>query len=117
MDDNILESIKKKLGIDGAGDVFDEDIKISINTSLMILKQLGIGPKEGFLVTTGEETWTDFLGDEMVDIPAVKDCVYLRTKLLFDPPTNSTLLQSTKELIAELEWRLNVAVDPDTTFD
>lgn len=117
MDDNILESIKKKLGIDGAGDVFDEDIKISINTSLMILKQLGIGPVEGFIVNSGEETWSDFLGDDLVNLPAVKDYVFLKAKLFFDPPTNSSLLQSSKELIAELEWRLYAAVNPTNTFD
>lgn len=117
MDDNILDSIKKKLGIDGAGDVFDEDIKISINTSLMILKQLGVGPVEGFEVNTGDETWSDFLGEDLVNLSAVKDYVFLKARLLFDPPTNSSLLQSSKELIAELEWRLYVAVNPDTTFN
>lgn len=108
--DSILDSIKKLLGIDESYDVFDVDIMIHINSALMTLTQIGVGPESGFFITSSEETWNDFIGSS-INIEAVKTYVYLKVKLVFDPPAGS-LLESIKEQIKELEWRLNVVVDP-----
>ena len=103
--ESILTSIKKLLNIDGECTAFDTDIIMHVNSVLMILTQLGIGPDKGFVVQDSEDTWIDFLGeDECTE--SVKIYVYLRVKLLFDPPASSAVIDSMKETIRELEWRI-----------
>lgn len=104
--ESILTSIKKLLGVQEDYDHFDTDIIIHINSALMTLNQLGIGPADGFFVSTDEQTWEDFLG-ESKKLEAVKSYIYLRVKLLFDPPANGTLVEAMNKQIAEFEWRLN----------
>ena len=110
MNESILTSIKKMLGITEEYTHFDQDIIIHINTVLMILRQLGVGPEEGFTITDSYETWGDFLTDNK-DIEAVKTYVYLKVRLLFDPPLSSAVTESINRSINELEWRLNIAAD------
>lgn len=112
--DSILISIKKLLGIDALCDQFDTDIIIQINSALMTLNQLGVGPAKGFVVTSNSETWSDFLGETQM-IEGVKTYVFLKTRLVFDPPQASAMIEAIKQQISELEWRLNVAVDPVQT--
>lgn len=107
--DSILNSIKKVLGIGETYNHFDPDLIIHINSVFFTLNQLGVGPEEPFSITGSEETWDEFTTDK---INAVKTYVELRVKLYFDPPTNSSLLNAMKDDVRELEWRLNVAVDP-----
>lgn len=109
--DSILLSIKKLLGIDAACDHFDTDVILHINSALMVLNQLGVGPPNGFVVTSNAETWSDFLGTNQT-IEAVKTYIYLKVRLAFDPPQSSAAIESFNKMIAEYEWRLNVAVDP-----
>lgn len=113
MDDSILNSIKELLGIKDDYKVFDKQIIIHINTVLRILNQLGVGSST-FRVTNKSDIWSDFLL-EQDNLDDVKDYVYLRVRILFDPPTVSSVLEAYKEMIRELEWRLNVAVDPGET--
>lgn len=115
--ESILDSVKKTLGIDPKFLEFDPDILININAAISTLRQIGIGPDEGFLVTDDEQTYSDFLGEESKEINMVKMYLFQKTKLGFDPPTNGTVLQCLKDSIAELEWRLNIQVDPVTTFE
>ena len=110
--DSILTSIKKMLGIDEEYDCFDTDIILHINSVLMILTQLGVGPSEGFIITDKTATWEDFLNDTK-KLESVKSYVYLKVKLLFDPPLSSAVMDATNSLIRELEWRLNVAGEED----
>lgn len=112
MNDSILLTIKKMLGLDNSYTVFDQDIIIFINTALMILEQVGLGPN-GFTVTGESETWTDFLTD-ISKFEGAKTYVYIRTRLAFDPPTNSSLLKSLEDTYKELEWRLNVKAESTT---
>lgn len=109
--ESILTSIKKLLGIDEAVDHFDQDIIIHINSALMTLNQIGVGPEEGFTITGSTETWDQFLQDNK-KIEAVKTYVYLSVRLVFDPPQSSAAIDSINRLIEKLEWRINVAVDP-----
>lgn len=106
--ESILTSIKKQLGITEEYEHFDGDIIIHINSVFMILQQLGVGPKEGFSIEGEDALWTDFTPD-ISKLQAVKSYVYLKVRLLFDPPSNSALIESMNNLIKELEWRLNVA--------
>ena len=106
--ESILTSIKKLLGITAEYDHFDPDIIIHINSAFMILNQLGVGPEEGFSIEDDTSLWTDFIGDE-TKIESVRTYVYLKVKLVFDPPTSSFVTDSFNRTINELEWRLNVA--------
>lgn len=108
--DSILTSIKKLLGIDEEYTQFDSDIIMHINTAFLNLTQLGVGPAEGFLIEDDSATWGDFIGDSN-QLQAVKTYVYLKVKLLFDPPLSSSVTESINRIISELEWRLNVAAD------
>lgn len=105
MEESILISIKKLIGLEAAYTIFDEDIKIHINSAIASLCQMGIGPSNGFMVTSESEKWSDFVGDDMM-LNEVRSLVYLKVKLIFDPPTNSNLMESMKQLIKEYEWRL-----------
>lgn len=110
MSDSILNSTKKVLGVDADYDVFDLDILMHINSVFPTLTQLGIGPVNGFMIEDADATWWDFLGDNP-NLNSVKTYVYLRVRLLFDPPSTSFVITAMQEQIKELEWRLNVAVD------
>lgn len=104
--DSILTSIKKLLGVDEEYTHFDTDIIIDINSVLMGLTQIGVGPSAGFLITDKTQTWIDFLGTRK-DLEAVKTFIYLKVRLLFDPPTSSSLFEAMERQISEFEWRLN----------
>ena len=108
---SILTSIKKMLGIPEEDSAFDNDIIMHINTVFGILTQMGVGSQDGFSITGYEETWDSFT-ENQTKLEMVKSYIYLKVRLLFDPPQNSSLIESINRLISELEWRLNVAVDP-----
>lgn len=107
MDESILNSTKKILGIDASYTAFDLDIITHINTVFSTLAQLGVGPAEGFMIEDDSAVWGDFLGSDRL-LNAVKTYMYLRVRLLFDPPTTSYHIQAIQEQVRELEWRLNV---------
>ena len=110
METSILTSIKKLLGVAEDYSEFDEDIMTHINSVCLNLTQLGVGPEEGFMIEDNTAEWVDFINDR-VQLQAVKTYVYLKVKLLFDPPLSSSVTESINRMIAELEWRLNAAVD------
>lgn len=103
--ESILESIKKLLGIDTECTDFDVDIIIHINTVLMQLNQIGIG-KNNYTIQDDKQMWSDFC--EIDKVSPVKTYVYLKVRLLFDPPINASVIESFKENIKEIEWRLNI---------
>ena len=107
MDESILNSVKKILGIASDYDAFDTDIIIHINSVFSTLNQLGLGPDEGFMIEDDSAVWGDFLLDDM-RLNSVKTYVYLKVRILFDPPTTGFTLTALQEQIKELEWRLNV---------
>lgn len=106
--DSILNSTKKLLGIDQDYKAFDVDIITSINSALMVCMQLGVGPENGFMVTGEEQTWSDFLEDDLIQLQAVKQYVYLKTRQVFDPPESSSVANSIDNIAKEIEWRMNV---------
>lgn len=107
MPNSILNSTKKILGIEPDYTAFDQDIMMHINSVFSTLQQLGIGPDIGFAIEDSDSEWVDFFGDDP-RLNSVKTYVYLRVRLLFDPPSTSFLLNAMKEQIQEIEWRLNV---------
>ena len=106
--DSILTSIKKLLGITEECTDFDKDIIIDINSVLMILTQLGIGPPEGFTIIDSTATWSEFVSN-IKQLAAVKTFVHLKVRLIFDPPMSTAVLESMKEIVKETEWRLTNA--------
>lgn len=107
---SILTSTKKVCGIAEEYTVFDEDFKIHINTVFGTLNQLGLGPLDGFEIEDDSAQWEDYILDPRLN--GVKTYMYLRVRMLFDPPTTSFLQESMKSQILELEWRLEVQREP-----
>ena len=108
--ESILTSIKKLLGITEEYNHFDADIIIHINSAFMVLTQLGVGPSDGFSISDKSATWDSFVKDPKT-YEAVKSYVYLKVKLLFDPPTSSAAMESITRMIDEFEWRLNATAE------
>lgn len=106
--DSILDSIKKLLGIDILDTSFDGDLIIYINSVFAILNQLGVGPSEVFWISDNGAIWDEFIYDYAFDLQLLKSYIYLKVKLIFDPPASSFVLESNNRLISEFEWRLNV---------
>lgn len=111
--DSILTSIKKMLGITEEYEHFDKDIIMCINSAFMILTQMGVGPSEGFRIKDKASYWDEFVSPE-ANLESVKTYVFMKVKLMFDPPTSSSVLESMKNMISELEWRLNVEAETPT---
>lgn len=108
--ESILTSIKKLLGIEAEYTQFDTDIIIYINSALMMLNQLGVGPEEGFIITDDSETWSDYLG-EGSNYESAKTYILLNTRLVFDPPASSVIVEAFERMKKELEWRLAVQAE------
>lgn len=111
--ESILTSIKLLLGITEDYEHFDNQIVAHINSVLMILTQLGVGPPDGFIVKDKSDTWNEFIPDGK-NLELVKSYVHLKVKLLFDPPSSSVVMESTNRMINEFEWRLNAAAESKT---
>jgi hypothetical protein len=102
------------LGIEEDYTHFDQDIIVDINSVLMGLNQLGIGPTSGFFISDSSAVWSDLIGNRQ-DLEAVKSYIYLKVKLMFDPPQNSFLIESINRQITEFEWRLNIQAESIVT--
>ncbi len=112
-ENSILLSIKKLLNIDGDDPAFDTDITMLINNEFMTLQQLGIGPEAGFSVTDVTTNWSDFSEDRTL-IETVKIFIYLKVRMIFDPPASSVVADAINSRIHELEWRLNIQAERKT---
>lgn len=116
MEQSILTSTKKILGIAEDYTVFDLDIITHINTAFSTLTQLGVGPTEGFMIEDADAVWDEFIVDDF-QYNSVKSYVFLKVRQLFDPPQTSYLISATERQIQELEWRLNVHREEDGWVD
>lgn len=116
MSDSILTSTKKMLGIEETDTAFDVDIITHINSIFSILNQLGIGPAAGFMIEDKEPVWSEFLADDL-RLNSVKTYMYLRVRILFDPPATSFLVTSLNERVQELEWRINCYREEESWVD
>ena len=103
--DSILQSTKKKIGPTADYDAFDHDILVCINTAFSTLYDVcEFGGDRPVHITGPEEKWSDILADPKIEW--VKEYIFMKTKIAFDPPANATLLENYKAQIAELEWRI-----------
>ena len=106
--ESILTSIKKLLGIAEEYTHFDADLIMHINSVLSILTQIGVGPAEGFSIKDESSVWEDFV-PENSKWELIKSYTYMKVKLLFDPPINSSVIESMNRIISELEWRILIS--------
>lgn len=113
MQDSILDETKKALGITPEETSFDDQLIMHINSVLFIVKQLGVGDKE-FILEDAENTWDDFLGMDDENKKIVKSFVYLRVRLLFDPPMSSYTTTSMENMANEFAWRLEISHKQET---
>ena len=114
-EESILVYVKKLLGIQSDYNHFDPDISYGINSAFGVLTQVGVGPEEGFMINDDSAKWIDFVSDTS-RLSLIKPYVYLKTRLLFDPPTSTSLIESINKTISEYEWRLYVASDGDASL-
>ena len=120
MDESILNSVKKLIGIDEKDDNFDVDIRMHINSMFTVLMEIGVNHGTGYFIEGPDEVWGDYITDEwdnysipkMPLLNMIKSWMYLRVKLLFDPPPSSSTAESFKRIADEFEWRIQIAVDP-----
>lgn len=108
--DSILTSIKKLLGISEEYEEFDTDIMIHINTAFSILAQLGVGPVIGYSIKDKNDKWSDFIMPDPL-LEMIKTYMYLKVRMMFDPPTGGSHIEAVNRQINELEWRINVMAD------
>lgn len=113
MEESILTSVKKNLGLADDYTAFDLDILMLINSAFSTLNQLGLGPVDGFSIEDKIPTWDAFIGTDN-RLNSVKTYVSLKVRSAFDPPQTSYLVAAMNEQIKELEWRLNVVREGDT---
>ena len=114
--ESILDYVKQMFGIGLDDTSFDKELVGHTNGALMVMTQLGVGPDEGYRITSKEQTWADFLGDR-TDLELVKTDVYLRVKLVFDPPTNSFLVNAINDQIKEYDFRIECWHKPGTHIE
>lgn len=115
MSDSILISIKKNLGLAEEYEIFDPDIIMYINSILSVLNQIGFGPDKGYRITGPENKWSEFIPEDDPRFENVKTYIYIRVKMLFDPPSTPSVQSALQTIQSELEWRINVASETPNT--
>lgn len=109
--ESILTTVKKSCNIAEEYEVFDTDIIMHINSVFMILNQIGVGPEAGFRIEDKYNAWSEFIPAEDLRFEAVKTYICSKVRLMFDPPSSSIVTECLKQIIAECEWRLNLAAE------
>ena len=116
MEEKILNSVKDMLGIHDKDAAFDNEVLVNINTVFSTLYQLGVGSNKHYSVLTGEETWDEiFKEKDLIDM--IKLYTYMKVRIVFDPPSNSSILQALTEQMKEIEWRILMEADPANYFE
>jgi hypothetical protein len=110
MEDSILKTIKTMLGLNTDETCFDTELIVMINSTLSTLNSIGVGPEEGLQITGEDETWNSLLGNRTI-LNEAKTYVYVKVKLMFDPPANSWINESMKKTADEYEWRMSAKMD------
>lgn len=110
LNNSILLTVKDMIGPSIDYGVFDTQLVMQINSFLNVLTQLGVGSQEGFEITGDEEKWSDLLGDQEKLLNMCKSYISIRTRLVFDPPTSSFVIDALKKNADELEWRIYIMV-------
>lgn len=113
--ESILTSIKKLLGLGADYSPYDTEIIMHINNTFMTLTQLGVGPANGFRIVDEMATWSEFIPPEHILFGSLETYIYMKVKLIFDPPSSSAVIQAYQTSIKEFEWRVETAVNTPTS--
>lgn len=110
IDESILLTVKKLIGVPQDYNVFDVDLITHINTTFDALNQMGLGPDEGFSISDESTTWSEYTtyGKEF---NMVRSYMALKVRTLFDPPSNASLFTVFDGQLKEYEWRLLIFAD------
>ena len=111
MKGSILDTTKKALGVDPDYDVFDQELIMYINSAFAVLNQIGVGPREPFTIQDKTDDWSSFFQGDGSVLDNVRTYIYIKTRLMFDPPTTSFAIDALKKTADEYEWRLNVLAE------
>lgn len=112
MEDNILTSLKDHLGVSEFDKAFDNDIILHTNSAFANIYQIGVdNDGNPFRINSGEETWSELFYEFSEELSFIKEYTFLKVKLLFDPPTNASLLESLNKCIQESEYRLQIQLE------
>lgn len=106
MDESILDSIKRRLGLSTDYIPFDKELIGFINSAMSILTQYGIGPKKGYQIEALNDTWEDYLGDKVVQRGLAEEYIFLYVKQAWDPTGSDTISNVITERLKELTYRL-----------
>lgn len=104
--DSILNTVKASIGIVEDYTAFDDTLIMHINSVFMVLRQMGVGPVEGFKIENKGATWSEFIPSENYLYEGVKTYVCSKVRLMFDPPSSGSLMEALKQTISEFEWRV-----------
>lgn len=116
MEEKILDTIKDMLGISKDDSAFDNDILVNINSAFSTLYQIGVGDDGHYFLLNGSEKWEDvFIESDLIDF--IKLYTFMKVRIVFDPPTNSSVLQALIEQMKEIEYRILLQADPSNYFD
>lgn len=116
-EDSILLSIKKMLGINDQDSDFDLDLAVNINSIFSTLYQLGVGQKGHYTIQSSENKWSEVFADCEDLIDFIKLYTYMKTRMIFDPPTSSTLTEALNKEIVEIQWRIQVQAEESGLFN
>ena len=109
---SILKSVRSAVGLNAEDSSFDSELLMHINGSIMILHQNGIGMP--IHVDDESSVWDDFKNPTQADansmFSAAKTFIFIKTKILFDPPPPSTI-KYMSEAADEYLWRLRESFD------
>jgi len=108
---SILETIKKMLGLSAEQKEFDVDIIVHINSVLAKLNRLGVGTEQTFSIQDEYALWDEFLPEDDASFNDVKTYIYIKVKLIFDPPASSAAIKAMEETAKEIEWGLNCTAE------
>ena len=86
--------------------VFYDDLIATINTCFGYLHEYGCGSEEGFEITGENETWDDFECKTKYQKQLAKTYIFMKTKIIFDPPQSGPLLSALQKEIAQAEWHI-----------
>jgi hypothetical protein len=102
---SVLLSTKHALGLMPDYVAFDPTVILFINGALSTLNQLGVGPDQGLKITGANDQWIELLGDDP-RLELAKTYVYLKVRLVFDPPDRSFVIKAWEDQLLELAWRI-----------
>lgn len=108
---SVMKCVRGAMGLGVDNTAFDHELLLHINSAFADLNQNGIISEA--VVTDESDLWEDFgkEGPELILMfEQIKLYVYLKTKILFDPPPPSTG-EYMNERANELLWRLRESYD------